>query len=231
MTDKAVIKTEETQSSGFLAVIDKAVAGNMSADTIHKLIDAQERVLARQGEMNFNSAMAKLQPLLPVIQRTAKGHNSMYAKYEDIDRQIRPLYTAAGFSVSFNSKKNEDQSITYFGTLSHVDGYSRTAEIDLPPDASGSKNAIQAKGSTISYAKRYLITMLLNIVTCDEDDDGDTSEPINQEQLDEIRALIDEVEANVAKFCEFMKVKALPDIQARDFDKAKNALKAKKVKK
>lgn len=224
MSDSKEIAVKE---GSFLSILDKAVSGNMPADTIHKLIDAQERIMAKQAEINFNSAMARLQPKLPVIERKSKAHNSMYAKYEDIDAKVRPIYTAEGFSVSFTSKKGSD-GVTYYGTLSHVDGHSRTAEIELPPDKSGSKNDIQAKGSTISYAKRYLLTMLLNIVTADEDDDGDSADPISQGQVDEIRALVEDTSSDIKKFCEYMNVKSIAGIQQKDFKKAVSALQKKR---
>ena len=42
----------------------------------------------------------------------------------------------------------------------------------LPPDVGPGRNALQAMGSTLSYAKRYLAEMLFNIVRENEDDDG-----------------------------------------------------------
>jgi hypothetical protein len=42
----------------------------------------------------------------------------------------------------------------------------------LPLDTSGSKNNVQAVGSSTSYGKRYTATLLLNIRTKGEDDDG-----------------------------------------------------------
>ncbi|WP_409524602.1 ERF family protein [Pseudomonas sp.] len=42
----------------------------------------------------------------------------------------------------------------------------------LPLDTSGSKNAVQAVGSSTSYGKRYVMSALLNLTTRGEDDDG-----------------------------------------------------------
>ena len=42
----------------------------------------------------------------------------------------------------------------------------------LPADTSGSKNVVQAIGSSVSYGKRYTMQALLNITSGGEDDDG-----------------------------------------------------------
>jgi hypothetical protein len=44
--------------------------------------------------------------------------------------------------------------------------------MELPFDNSGSKNTVQAIGSSVSYGKRYVLCMLLNISTGGEDNDG-----------------------------------------------------------
>lgn len=226
---------DENQVTGFLQVIERvAMSKDVDVSKLEKMLDMQERILAKQAETSFNQAMSRLQPRLPIIQHDAEIKHgekliSSYSRYESIDKLIRPIYTSEGFSLSFNSKKQPDGSVTYYGTLSHIDGHSRTAEMDLPADSSGAKNAIQAKGSTISYAKRYLVSMLLNLVTTGDDDDAEKggAEFINESQLSEIQNLIDETAADTRKFCEYMKVKSLADIKSKDHQKALNALRAK----
>ncbi|WP_396584252.1 ERF family protein [Bartonella grahamii] len=44
----------------------------------------------------------------------------------------------------------------------------------FPFDATGSKNNIQAVGSTLTYARRYLLGMLLNVARKEDDTDGNT---------------------------------------------------------
>lgn len=48
----------------------------------------------------------------------------------------------------------------------------------LPADTSGSKNAVQAFGSSTSYGKRYVLCALLNITTRGQDDNGQTAAPV-----------------------------------------------------
>lgn len=221
----------QQQENTFLAVVERAASDpNVDIEKMQQMLDMQERIMNKNAEIAFNQAMARLQPQLPVIEKTSKAHNSKYAKYEHIDAKVRPLYSKEGFSVSFDSKREGDL-VTYYGYLNHVDGYSRTAEMVLPADNSGSKNTIQAIGSTMSYAKRYLLCMLLNIVTVDEDDDGlsASSEPIDEEQLKFLQDMLAETETDVRKFCsDFAKVDALANIKKKDYPRLKNALANKK---
>lgn len=163
-------------------------------DRITALIGLQERMEAREAEKAFNAAMARLQPKLPAIERRGLVSYSTtkfnFARYEDIDEAIRPLLCAEGFSLSFNSATTEGKAI-YTGTLAHAAGHSKSASMILPADESGGKNKIQAVGSTISYAKRYLVGMLLNIITRGVDDDANSADPISDEQALDIRTMLD----------------------------------------
>ena len=209
------------------ALIASAVSNpNIDADKLDKLLDINIKMMDRQAEIEFNQAMARLQPTLPEIEKATKGHNNKYAKYEHIERIIRPLYTAQGFSMSFTSKLEGDVE-TYFGTLSHSGGHSITGQLTLPPDTSGSKNAIQAKGSTISYARRYILCMLLNIVTIDEDDDGALSNPIGEERIDWLKKKMDATDTDEKTFIEWAGYKEIEDITDRDYNRLKQALIAK----
>lgn len=225
--------------NGFLQVIQSVVENpNMNPEVIHRLIDAQERVLNKNAEMAFHAAMARLQPRLPRIEKKGKidftskktGEQQVtpYARYEDIDQAIRPLLSEEGFSLSFNTEWGND-GVMASGTLAHREGHHQQASIRLPLDTSGSKNNIQAMGSTISYARRYLTKMLLNIVEVGEDDDGATSEPLLEEQLQEINELLERTGTEATKFCDALGLPELEKIQQKDFTRALNALKSKEA--
>ena len=59
--------------------------------------------------------------------------------------------------------------------LSHREGHSEETTLTLDADKSGSKNAVQAVGSSISYGQRYAAVALLNITTRGMDDDGENA--------------------------------------------------------
>lgn len=191
---------------------------------LNALIDANIRVNEIQAKIDFNEAMARLQPRLPQIVRNAKGHNATYATYESMDYQVRPLYTAEGFSVSYDTKGQ-----THYGFLSHKGGFTKTAQIDFSPDNSGNKNTPQAIISALSYAKRQLLAMLLNIVTKGEDDDG-IGGAIDDMQAKYIKDLLKETESDVTKFLAWIASKTVKEIPYKSYQKATRFLEKKKQK-
>lgn len=213
-----------------IVLLEKAISNpEVDPAKLNGLLDFQFRMMDKQAEIEFNAAFARLQPLLPTIQKRGAikfgNANQPYAKYEDIDKAIRPLLNAEGFSLSFNSETS-DKATTYSGTLLHKLGHSKTVKTPpLPADPSGSKNAIQALGSTMSYAKRYLVMMLLNIVTEDLDDDANSFGLINDAQIEEIEKLLIDTNSDKERFLKFVNVESVAEIPARDFEKSISIIK------
>lgn len=189
----AVTKAEDASgalqdyNSGLLEVIARAARDpSVDIDKMERLIAMQERVQARDAEIAFSQAFSDMQPELPGItkgnQIVHKGQViSEYAEWADISKVITPIMAAHGFSLSFKPQ-HKGGVVSVTGILRHRLGHKDESTLDLPADASGAKNAVQAIGSTISYGKRYVGCPLLNIVTEGEDDDGATSGPKVQVQ-------------------------------------------------
>ena len=161
-----------------------------------------------------------------------KREISKYAKWESIDAVIRPILGEHGFALSFRTERT-DTVLTVIAILRHDAGHStETAGPPVPCDSSGGKNNIQGWGSAMSYGKRYAATAALNLITEGEDDDGKRGgqQFITDEQRDELQALIDETNTEIAKFCAVCGVESLAEISASAFVVAKNMLLAKKNK-
>lgn len=182
------------------------------------LFDLQIKAEDRHAEKEFNAAFARLQPKLPritkrgVIEMGAKG-SMKFARYEDLDAAIKPLYTAEGFSLSFLSKAT-DKGILLVAVLKHAAGHSEPSEMQLPPDAGAGRNALQALGSSLSYAKRYLTCNVFNIVTENEDDDGNKISQISKQQIESIEDLMHECSLSPearTKLLEMFGIKVLSD--------------------
>jgi hypothetical protein len=116
--------------------------------------------------------------MMPVIRGATNTHTgSKYAKLETIDRDMRPIYTRHGFSVRYGSAAPlKDGWIRITCTVAHSGGYFEEHYLDAQLDTAGSKGTankppIQAVGSSVTYLRRYLLTMVFNIVLADDDDD------------------------------------------------------------
>jgi hypothetical protein len=164
--------------------------------------------------------------------RTGDKLNQSYGRWEDISPAIMPVLAKHGFAIRFRQEPVTDAAggaktrITCI--LSHAQGHREEAFFDLPLDTTGSKNNVQAYGSTASYGRRYSAMLALNIVTKGEDDDGAAAggarEFITEQQVTELERLIGSTGGNVAKFCAFAKIERLADIYVSRFEAAKAAI-------
>lgn len=233
----AIIERDEPTT--LLAVISRAASDpNCDVDKMRALLEMRRELERDTAKAAFVSALAEMQEDLPVIQRRGQIKvreqvQSKYALWEDIHEQIKPILAKHGFSLNFRVGKSEN-AVSVTAILSHRQGHSEeSGEFVLPADNSGNKNSVQALGSSIKYGQRYTATALLNISTIGEDDDGiaaGAGEKVSAEQRDELIALADDVGADKAKFCKYLGVPSLADIPASQFQRAMEALEAKRKK-
>lgn len=222
-----------SHSEGLIAVIERAATNpDVDIDKMERLLQMHERIVERDAKAAYAAALARMAPELPVIAERggikdrAGNIQSRYALWEDINDAIKPVLSAHGFALSFRTGREEGQ-ITVTGVLSHEAGHAEETTITLPHDSSGSKNAVQAVGSSTSYGKRYTAGLLLNLTSRGEDDDGKAAGDagtITDDQADEIRRLIDATGAKVGPFLEYIGAPSVADIPAGKFEAAKSAL-------
>jgi len=166
-------------SATILSVIQRAAADpQCDIEKMERLLQMHERMQARQAEAAFNAAMAHMQNALPSIAERGKGHGTVrYATFEDINEVCKPIMERHGFALSFRVRTVQG-GMEVVGVLMHEAGHREETTMTLPLDTSGSKNAVQALGSSVSYGKRYVMSALLNITTRGEDDDGQAAVPV-----------------------------------------------------
>lgn len=232
----------ETESSALLAVLSRAASDpSFNIEKFERLTALYEKAQERAARAAFGAALAAMQPELPTVDQKGniviieKGgtkviQSTPYALMADINEAIRPAMAAHGFALSFRIGTTTEGKITVTGILSHRDGHQEETTIPLMHDSTGSKNSVQAIGSSVSYGKRYTAMALLNITSRakeDHDDDGRAAgagDAITQEQVETLQQLIVETGSDIVRFCEFMKVQAIPDIPAARFKIAHDRL-------
>lgn len=174
---KELRTVDESQSGGLVMVIERLAARpDVDVLKLEKIIELQERILRYQAETAFNVAFSALQQDIPTIIERASTDKTTYAPLEDIIEPLRPILPRHGFSLSHRTEWPSDKTVKVIGILTHREGHSRMSEFVSLADQSGSKNAIQALASAVSYGKRYTTKDLLCIVTRGEDDDAESSE-------------------------------------------------------
>jgi hypothetical protein len=221
-----------------------ALDPSIPLDRVKEVIALQKDLQAQRALSAFTIDMARLQPMLPTVEQNGrlvikeKGterviQSTPYAKWEDINEAIRGPLGECGFALTFRAERVNDQ-VVITGILSHREGHQERTTISLALDSTGSKNNVQAVGSSISYGKRYTAGMLLNITSrakFEADDDGKAAGDaanISEEQEMALRDMLQAAGADEKKFCQFIKVEHLRDILASKFDDAVKIIKAKR---
>ena len=235
-TAVAVKKSQEIAApKDLLGVIAAAVADpRIDVEKMERLLAMHERITTEQRRIGFMAALSRIQAAMPQISKKGviydklKNVRSRFAKVEDIDAIIRPMLRDEGFSLSFDSTE-EGGKYLLSCTLAHEAGHSETKSLVLPLDKSEYRTAVQSVGSTVSYGRRQLTKMHLNIIEAGEDDDGTGgSDVILEQQALDIEAALTETKSNRKVFLEYMGVSNVAEILVKDLPKATEALERKR---
>ena len=194
-----LVKTEPLHP---LALIQQAIAKGVDADYMGKLVALKDAIDRREAEKDFWQAMRDAQAEMPAILKDKANPflKTKYGTYESLNKTIRPIYTKHGFSMTFTEIVGAREGfVRLVCDVGHEAGHVRRYEGDYPLDgigAGGNKsgmNAIQAVGSTRSYAKRYLAKDIWNLAETDEDNDGQNNvQLVSETQAHDLGLLVEE---------------------------------------
>ena len=200
---------------------------NFNAEAFREVVALIREERAGAAKAEFNAAFAEMQAELKPAPKKGRGHNQKaYARYEDIDSVAKPALARHGLSIS-HTIHQDDTKVRIRAVLRHRGGHEESTEIVLPLDNSGSKNAVQAHGSTTQYGRRYTYAALIGMSTEDDDDAqaAGRGETISDEQLESLKGAIEFSGANVDRFKKHFKLTELADLPASRFSEAMEMLK------
>lgn len=203
----AVGEAQSPLAEMFNGIMQVVKDPDVSPEKMSALLDVQERMINRQALMDFNKAKMQAMAEMPIIDRNGSIKNragqvqSRYARFEDIDKVVRPICAKYGLVYSFNVSEGERGATKVTCELGHVGGHvEHYGPLAVPLDTSGSKNPTQGVGSAVSYGKRYTLCAALNIVTLFEDNDGRTAtQQISSAEPDFAEGLRDEAQKAAAR--------------------------------
>jgi hypothetical protein len=173
--DTAVQQVSEPVSPAYL--LEMAVNANLDVEKLEKLMSLQKEWQADLARKAFFEALNDFQANVPEIRKVKTvsfGNNKTeykYAPLADIVRQIKDTCRECGLSYRWEIQDTKEE-IKVTCLVTHTAGHTERTTMTVNPDASGSKNAIQARGSAIEYAKRYTLIGSLGLSTADTDVDG-----------------------------------------------------------
>lgn len=232
MSEAALVIQNETPSRAVamtpIDMLSMAVERGASIEVMTKLMDLRDRWEASQARKEFDAAVAAAKAEIPIINKNREGHNSKrYADFAAFASVVDPIIGKFGLSYRFRTTQTDRINVTCI--LSHKDGHAEETTLSGPADTTGNKNAIQAIGSTLTYLQRYTLVQALGLAA-GEDDDGRAAgavETLSEEQLIELRELIEAAEANEAGLKTYFKIAHLKDMRADKFGDAKAMLQRK----
>lgn len=233
-------KLPVTQTGGLtpMEMLRIAVERGDDLDKLERLMDLNERWEQREARKEFIVALSEFKTDPPTVMKNKRaefgaGNKSTayeYATLANVANIIAPALSRHGLSHRWTVEQSEAGLISVTCTLTHSRGHSESVTLRGPIDSSGSKNAIQAIGSTVTYLERYTLLAITGLAAMDQDSDG-AGRPIitiSADQKDQLIDLMKETSADTAKFLTYLGVATLDELPATMFDQAISALERKR---
>lgn len=161
-------------------LIQMGLKFNAGVETIERLVALKRSEMSYDSEVAFNIALNRAQQAMGPVAAdlTNPQTKSKYASYPALDKRVRPIYTAEGLALSFDTGDSPlEEHVRILCYVSHAAGHTRTYHLDMPNDGKGARGGdvmtkTHAQGAAVSYGKRYLVIMIFNIAVGEEDRDG-----------------------------------------------------------
>ena len=231
--DDLVVKTVRNSPAEMIRL---AVTGRADLAQLKELLAIQRDWESNEARKEYHIAMAAFKANPPKIDKdkkvsfaTSVGNTSYnHASLANVTEKISAELSKHGLSASWITKQNGAILVTC--KITHIKGHSEETTLSAAADTSGSKNAIQAIGSTITYLERYTLLALTGLATFDQDDDaqGAEVELIDEKQLNTILDNLAELNAPIPQFLAYMKLTKLEEMPKADYQKAMVAIQAKR---
>ena len=190
--DQAIEVAPQPQQSA-VSLIREAMAKGADPAYLRELLAVRREWEADEARKAFNLAISEFQRRAPIVAKLDDAYGKKYAKRDRIWREIRPLLTELGLSITWQVSEVKGEICHVEGQLRHRDGHGERLVQDVPiPEILKGQNKAQQLGSATEYARRYCICSALGLVT-GEDDDGHAAgtQFVSKEQADEIAASLD----------------------------------------
>ena len=217
------------KATDLLSVIAQAAADpRCDVDKMRALFDMRNEQLDRNAKAAFAKAMSQAQAKMTTVRKAGWNpqSKSSYSFLEDIVKMITPIYTSVGLSLSFGTRAGAPEGcIRVSCDVRHEAGHAESYELDMELDRAGiagatNKTGPHARGSSISYTRRYLTCMIFHIPTGD-DDDGNAAAvpepdpqmlPITEAEQIEILDRLEAIGVEPEVFCKVCKVSSVSEI-------------------
>jgi len=197
------IEAQEVAASNIITpqdMIQQAIQSGSGVEVMERLLALQERHDAFQARKAFDDAMADMRSDMPTIikgQSADFGKGKTAYKFEDLSavtEALSPIMAKVGLSFRWRTQ-SQQHGVAVTCIISHREGHSEETTLFAGLDTSGSKNAIQALGSAVTYLQRYTLKAAVGVAAAKDDDGQEVSrqaerEPEQRQPVDNSRAIL-----------------------------------------
>ena len=217
MAKNEIQKTDQASPNEMIRL---AIEGNADLEKLEKLLDLQERYERNEARKSFSSDFSVVQANIAAVVKTKNNPqtNSKYAGLDNVLESSKPVYTKQGFSIIFYEGKTDvAENVRVCADVLHKAGHKETYHLDVPLGGVGIKGVvnmtkIHAKATSVTYGRRYLLCMIWNIPT--QDDDGN----VDGDKKPELPKLTAANKKALAAICKILQ-KSLPSDRIVDSDR------------
>lgn len=163
-----------------------AVSQNADLEKLSQLMDLQERWERTEAKKAYVVAMNAFKANPPLIIKNEiavfVGKNGElveweYSTLDHIHEAVLTELSRHGISHRWVVEQPKPETVRVTCVLTHKLGHSEQTTLEGPVDHSGSKNAIQAIGSSAKYLERYSLMAATGLADKSPDTDGLASSP------------------------------------------------------
>lgn len=164
-----------SDASALMQIINRAATDpSFDVAKLEQLLAVKERWDATEARKAFVGAMAAFKADPPTLTKNkhVKFGNTEYdhATLDHASEAIGAALTKHGLSHRWEVEQGERIKVSCI--LTHILGHSERVTMEAAPDTSGSKNSIQAIGSTVTYLQRYTLLAATGMAVKGQDNDG-----------------------------------------------------------
>lgn len=201
-------------------LLQLAISRDADIDKLQRLMELQERWEANEARKGFVAAMKRFKdnpPLITKNKNVSFGTTAYrHATLDHVCEAVTKCLSAVGITHTWKVDQH-DGVIAVSCVLTHEMGHSESTQLFGSPDTSGSKNGIQAIGSTVTYLQRYTLLSACGLAASN-DDDGKTG--AGMDATEHQKGLKEIAEAKTADSLKFLFAAAYNKAQAANDYKA-----------
>jgi hypothetical protein len=160
-----------------MELLQSALSSGVTPEVMRELVALQQSAERfswereeRQSKIDFDDALNRCQQSIGRIAPNVKRNdtNSWWADYTQLDRTVRPIYTAEGFSICYSETAPIHEGKVRIKAELSRSGISKEYFREITPSTTGPKGGAMATATDAdaiagSRAKRYLILDIFNI--------------------------------------------------------------------